>query len=173
MDWKKLFSKKNLDRGYHHFLNGAVERFYVSGQTMIATVNEIEMYEVKIDLKNNIIEKMSCSCPVAEKGKNCEHMAAALYQWEKHKENDGESIVPMGAREKKQEEKRRLKEERHKTIQQQKKTSVYKDNKPVYEYKQPIYKSKNQNAGCWIIAIILLIFYIPIKVIAELTKKYY
>ena len=87
MNWKDLFEQKILNRGYRYFHDKAVERISISENTIIATVNGSELYEVKIGLKNDEIVEMHCSCPYAEGGKNCKHMAAVLYKWEFIKEN--------------------------------------------------------------------------------------
>ncbi len=82
MDWKKLFDSKILKRGYDYFRNNAVEDIDISESSINACVFGSEDYEVEISLKSGRIKAMYCSCPYADGGENCKHMAAALYLWE-------------------------------------------------------------------------------------------
>ncbi len=88
MNWKKLFSKTILDRGYEYYCDGAVEEFYFSDNIISAAVAGSEDYEVEIVLSENNIEDMYCSCPYASDGNNCKHMAAVLYVWDKSSDNN-------------------------------------------------------------------------------------
>ncbi len=88
MNWKKLFSKTILDRGYEYYCDGAVEDFYFSDNVINAAVAGSEDYEVEIVLSENKIEDMYCSCPYALDGNNCKHMAAVLYVWDKSADNN-------------------------------------------------------------------------------------
>ncbi len=49
-----------------------------------AIVSGVDDYEVEINFHNNHITDMYCSCPYAEDGHNCKHMAAVLYKWEEY-----------------------------------------------------------------------------------------
>ena len=88
MNWKKLFSKTILDRGYEYYCDGAVEDFYFSDNIISAAVAGSEDYEVEIVLSENKIEDMYCSCPYAEDGHYCKHMSAVLYAWDKSGDNN-------------------------------------------------------------------------------------
>ena len=88
MNWKKLFSKTILDRGYEYYCDGAVENFYFSDNIISAAVAGSEDYEVEIVLSENKIEDMYCSCPYASDGNNCKHMAAVLYARDKSGDNN-------------------------------------------------------------------------------------
>lgn len=88
MNWKKLFSKTILDRGYEYYCDGAVEEFYFSDNIISAAVAGSEDYEVEIVLSENNIEDMYCSCPYASDGNNCKHMAAVLYVRDKSSDNN-------------------------------------------------------------------------------------
>ena len=81
MNWKKLFEPHILERGYGYYLNNAVNNLEVSEHTIRADVEGTEDYEVEISLVDGDIEEMYCSCPYAEGGWNCKHMAAVLYEW--------------------------------------------------------------------------------------------
>ncbi len=82
MDWKKLFDSKILKRGYDYYRSNAVENIDISKSSINACVCGSEDYEVEISLKSGRIYDMYCSCPYAEGGERCKHMAAALYLWE-------------------------------------------------------------------------------------------
>lgn len=88
MNWKKLFSKTILDRGYEYYCDGAVEDFYFSDNIISAAVAGSEDYKVEIVLSENNIEDMYCSCPYASDGNNCKHMAAVLYVRDKSSDNN-------------------------------------------------------------------------------------
>ena len=82
MFWQNLFMEQILDRGYEYFCKGAVRKLEFSNGIISAVVEGSEDYSVKIYLKNEEIHHMSCSCPYAEDGGRCKHMAAVLYKWE-------------------------------------------------------------------------------------------
>ena len=81
MNWKKLFAPHILDRGYHYYLENAVGNMTVSDDCIKAEVNGTYDYEVEITLSNNTVTDMYCSCPYAEDGNYCKHMAAVLYEY--------------------------------------------------------------------------------------------
>lgn len=81
MNWKKLFAPHILERGYGYYLEDAVENMKVSAGCIKADVYGTDDYEVEITLHNDSITDMYCSCPYAEDGNNCKHMAAVLYEW--------------------------------------------------------------------------------------------
>lgn len=88
MFWQKLFAPHILERGYDYYCNEAVENLEVSMDSIRADVIGTEDYEVEISLNNEDIIDMYCSCPYADSGKNCKHMAAVLYEWEEIKAKD-------------------------------------------------------------------------------------
>ncbi|MDO4326865.1 MAG: SWIM zinc finger family protein [bacterium] len=86
MNWKELFAKHILERGYGYYLENAVENLDISDDSIRADVIGSDDYEVEISLNNGEITDMYCSCPYALDGRNCKHMAAVLYEWS---ENEG------------------------------------------------------------------------------------
>lgn len=86
MDWRNLFQARILDRGYHYYCEHAVENVELGDGIMWATVCGTEDYDVEIRFEQNEVIDMDCSCPYAESGNNCKHMAAVLYEWEDRKE---------------------------------------------------------------------------------------
>lgn len=85
MNWKKLFSKTILDRGYQYYSEGTVEDIDISDKLITAVVWGSEGYKVEITLSDGEIEDMYCSCPYAADGEYCKHMAAVLYEWSENK----------------------------------------------------------------------------------------
>ena len=81
-NWKNLFRKTILDRGYGYYLEGAVEDISRDDDVISATVSGTELYEVEIFLNNDEVCDMDCDCPYAEDGNYCKHMAAVLYELE-------------------------------------------------------------------------------------------
>lgn len=85
-NWTSLFQNHILERGFAYFCDEAVENLKITEKTVSATVEGTEDYEVEIDLNHGMVENMSCTCPYAEDGKYCKHMAAVLYAWDENKE---------------------------------------------------------------------------------------
>lgn len=89
-NWKNLFEKHILERGYDYYSGNAVENLDISADIIRADVIGSEEYEVEISLDDDgEIEEMYCSCPYAADGRNCKHMAAVLYEWEESRREDG------------------------------------------------------------------------------------
>ena len=78
-DWKDLFQEHILDRGESYYFDGAVLELHKTGT---------EDYEVDIEMEGGRICEMYCSCPYAEGGNNCKHMAAVLFEIEEQSEED-------------------------------------------------------------------------------------
>ena len=95
MSWKDLFEQKILKRGSEYCTNRAVLNLKVTENKITAVVNGSDLYQVEINLKNEEVVDMHCSCPYAQNGKNCKHMAAVLYKWERNKEFEAaEKVEP-------------------------------------------------------------------------------
>ncbi|HIT89188.1 MAG TPA: SWIM zinc finger family protein [Candidatus Merdenecus merdavium] len=82
MKWKELFAPHILTRGYNYFCDNEVESFEVSPNLIRAKVLGTDEYKVDISLRNDEIVDMYCSCPYADEGHYCKHMAAVLYEYE-------------------------------------------------------------------------------------------
>lgn len=90
MDWKDLFQKHILNRGYNYYCENLVENLDISEDILQATVLGSENYEVEIYLEQDQMLDMYCSCPYAEDGKNCKHMAAVLFKWEEMRDSEAQ-----------------------------------------------------------------------------------
>ena len=84
MDWQRLFPDKILERGYDYYINDLVDDFQLKKGTLTATVQGSEDYTVRIRFENDRISEMDCTCPYAEDGNYCKHMAAVLFESEEH-----------------------------------------------------------------------------------------
>lgn len=80
--WENLFREHILARGERCYYDGAVLELHKTEQGYHAIVEGTEDYEVDIEIEEGQVCKMYCSCPYAEDGNNCKHMAAVLYEIE-------------------------------------------------------------------------------------------
>ena len=92
MNWKQYFEPHILERGRTYWEEGAVTQLDYDDDVIDATVEGTEEYEVSIDLDGGQVVDMSCTCPYAEDGKNCKHMAAALFAWEDEKQSSAPKL---------------------------------------------------------------------------------
>lgn len=88
MNWKNMFMPQILERGYDYYCNDAVENYRASSNEINADVIGSYDYEVTINLEKSKIINMFCSCPYAEDGRNCKHMAAVLFKWDENPKSD-------------------------------------------------------------------------------------
>ncbi|MBT9778174.1 hypothetical protein GPL15_16865 [Clostridium sp. MCC353] len=78
-NWKSLFRSHILERGLDYYASGAVTEIETTDSGYRAVVEGTEDYEVEIELKGGRIDDMYCTCPYADGGNYCKHMAAVLY----------------------------------------------------------------------------------------------
>lgn len=81
-NWKSKFRDIILERGYDYYMQGLVEDYQEDNGIINAIVCGSEDYEVDIKLVNGKLDDAYCSCPYAEDGNYCKHMAAVLYEYE-------------------------------------------------------------------------------------------
>ena len=81
MHFKKLFAPHILDGGYYYFIDNAVTGLKDKDGIITARVEGTTMYDVTIEHDGPDIIDMECSCPYAEGGNNCKHMAAVIYAY--------------------------------------------------------------------------------------------
>ena len=77
--WKNKFAPKVLERGQQCFTTGCVQKLKQDSNTIRATVNGTTRYDVTIHLSGDLPKTMECTCPFADDGANCKHMAAVLF----------------------------------------------------------------------------------------------
>ena len=90
-DWKNCFEPKILDRGLEYYRSDMIVRYNADEDEITAFVNgNYDDYEVEIQLEDGQPVEMYCSCPYADDGYYCKHMAAVLYKWDR--ESKGKSV---------------------------------------------------------------------------------
>ncbi|MDO4371330.1 MAG: SWIM zinc finger family protein, partial [Clostridia bacterium] len=82
MNWERLFKPHILERGMAYYYEGCVEDLEINEDEITAVVEGTEQYDVSIELDEDDVSGMECTCPYAEDGENCKHMAAVLYAWQ-------------------------------------------------------------------------------------------
>ena len=91
-NWTKLFRPEIISRGFDYWRDERVDINDKNDSCIKAVVHGTSDYDVVIKLNSDgIIDNMSCTCPYAEDGKFCKHMAALLFQIE---ESEGRSKIP-------------------------------------------------------------------------------
>jgi hypothetical protein len=82
LEWKDYFEPHILARGRDYYRQGAVRNFVRKEDSIEAVVEGTEYYKVKIGFSGSMVSGAFCSCPYAEGGYWCKHMAAVLYKAE-------------------------------------------------------------------------------------------
>lgn len=80
--WQRFFTPTILERGHNYFLEDAVADLNFHQNSVTATVYGSDDYEVEITFQGDRIDDMYCTCPYAEDGNYCKHMAALLFELE-------------------------------------------------------------------------------------------
>ncbi|HHT68895.1 MAG TPA: hypothetical protein GXZ85_06535, partial [Firmicutes bacterium] len=91
--FEHVFTDIILQRGFAYFAEGAIRKLKREGHKIYATVGGSEDYAVYIELKNDGIESLHCSCPHFQGGHNCKHLAAVFYALDETVVEDGELEV--------------------------------------------------------------------------------
>jgi len=82
MEWKNLFTESMLRGGQEYINNGSIKNVLATDSEITGDVSGIDDFHIKIELVDNAISKMNCTCPLAQSGVICKHMAAVLLAWE-------------------------------------------------------------------------------------------
>lgn len=90
MDWEYLFKPHILERGFDYFAEGRVMITEASEDHVTAELKGSGKYEVEIDLIDGEVAEMFCTCPHANEGNHCKHMAAVLYAFDDWDDSDGD-----------------------------------------------------------------------------------
>ena len=77
--WIKMFDKSVLEAAERIYKENRVEISSRTQDMMKAKVHGQKMYDVVVALKNDNPVRLRCNCPKSKLGRNCEHMAAAMY----------------------------------------------------------------------------------------------
>ncbi len=85
MNWKLLFSDNVLIGSQQYLKKNAIKNFKADSGHIEGDVTGIEDFHVTIDMSDDSIDHMECSCPFSKTGANCKHMAAVLSLWDENK----------------------------------------------------------------------------------------
>lgn len=81
-NWRDLFRPWILERGQEYYEYGQVVELEEDSSLVRAVVSGSQDYHVEIRRSGKRVDWMSCDCPYADKGENCKHMAAVLFELE-------------------------------------------------------------------------------------------
>lgn len=100
--WKTHFAPQILERGIGYAMGGKVKELEKRKNGYSAVVSGSDNYDVDIYLEGKEVVSMACTCPYAEKGLNCKHMAAVCWciehndpSMEEDDQGDGEGLVDL------------------------------------------------------------------------------
>ena len=85
MNWGTIFGKLVLERGRAYYDAGKVKNLRYENGSYLAMVRGSLPYRVEIRVDGNTIRSMTCTCPQAEAGLRCKHMAATLIAIERQR----------------------------------------------------------------------------------------
>ncbi len=105
--WKDLFRTHILERGLNYYEEGYVTSLEETSTGYTAVVEGTEDYDVEIELRDDWVYDMTCTCPYAAEGNYCKHMAAVLYKIE---EGEPDTKMPVNYLQKVQDQKKELRE---------------------------------------------------------------
>ena len=105
--WKDLFRTHILERGLNYYEECCVTSLEQTSTGYTAVVEGTDDYDVEIQIRDNQVYDMTCTCPYAADGNYCKHMAAVLYEIE---EGESNTKIPADYFEKVQNQKRELQE---------------------------------------------------------------
>ncbi len=78
-EYDDLFKPIIKSRGKNYYTNGNIVKYKKCDNTYLADIKGTEIYKVEIEIKDNIIEKVKCTCPYhRDTDKYCKHVYALL-----------------------------------------------------------------------------------------------
>ena len=83
-DWKNLFPKTILSRGKAYQEAGKVKKIQPTKDGFQITVRGTKTYQVHLRTEGETLRDLNCTCPYAQDGRFCKHMAAACYELENY-----------------------------------------------------------------------------------------
>ena len=81
-NWRMYFEPHILERGKNYYDENFVYNLKQTKNGYKANVEGTWDYTVKIKISNHKIREMDCTCPYADEGNYCKHMAAVLFKLE-------------------------------------------------------------------------------------------
>lgn len=83
MEWRALFRQNVLNSAEDYIESNSVRDLSIEEERITGSVAGLEVFQVDIELADNQVSEMTCSCSYAKAGSNCKHMAAILLAWER------------------------------------------------------------------------------------------
>ncbi len=97
-DFEEQFDMNILYRGRNYYMENRILDIWYQENNVYAYIDGSEIYRVIMEIKNDEIKGLYCSCPYSEDGRYlCKHIAAALYYI---KENDIPKLEGKNVKEK-------------------------------------------------------------------------
>lgn len=78
MTKEEVFSLETLEKGKRRFEKGKVKNIHMLDNMLYGSVYGNDLYKVKLEVNDNVVHKMDCSCLEAQLGKRCRHEAAVI-----------------------------------------------------------------------------------------------
>ena len=78
-NWQDQFEPHILERGLDYFEQGLVHDIKQSGNMVTAVVSGSKDYAVQLKMSRGELSLMECTCPYADDGSACKHMAALCF----------------------------------------------------------------------------------------------
>ncbi len=82
MSWRFFFKDNVLEGAQTYIDNGAIRNYKQVDNLITADVDGMETYHVRITLYPSGGRVMQCTCPLAQNGQRCKHMAAVMLKWD-------------------------------------------------------------------------------------------
>ena len=132
-EWESKFNKDTLDRGRTLYMNNKVADLKKTEAGYSAGALARERYEVSMKILPSGALRMSCKCPTARGGRNCEHMAALMYAIEAHEAAEKSREVEAELLEKWRKMDAELREEKLKEEKKQRQRRMSREEKAAIE----------------------------------------
>ena len=83
-DIEKIFLEHIAKRGYEYYKENKVKNIVLNKNSINGQVQENKIYDVEIEIVNDDIENIKCSCKNFKEGNKCKHLAAMMYYVQNH-----------------------------------------------------------------------------------------
>ena len=83
-DIEKMFLEHIAKRGYEYYKENKVKNITLNKNSINVQVQGNKIYDIKIEIINDNIENIKCSCEHFKEGNKCKHLAATMYYVQNH-----------------------------------------------------------------------------------------
>ena len=77
-DIEKIFLEHIAQRGYEYYKENKVKNIALNKNSIKGQVKGNKIYDVEIEIINDNIENIKCSCEHFKEGNKCKHLAATM-----------------------------------------------------------------------------------------------